>query len=422
MSLRQRSPSASRGFSILELLIAMGIFSILGVMAVYLMNRGIDIFQKGTKDAAAQDRLDTVLPFVEEDLQRIKVVGSTDAPALPEVQDTLREPTARPAPLPPVPVRLLCTSVTLRNQPEGPLKDAALQYMGFVMDISAGADPSLAGLPIGVGEEAVPATPATLEARTPATTFLPLGGMVEVAYIAVPEDPARPGVLTLYRGFRGPIGHPTASLLDPTNLDTLAEIRAACRPVATGVLHFGATWRRVFATSWEPETLAQGPGGENTRYVGPRWDSTRGIDKGFALHQGPQSLADPSDDRFPAFVRLSVTIADAGNFGFGRGDTRITNSISDAATRIQIADPAALVRPGLGAIRYLKIGTEWMSYRPVSVDFAAKTVTVQRGARGTKRMAHDVDTQVYVGQPAERELRLPLYRDRFTLPPERGAR
>ena len=411
-----------RGFSILELLIAMAIFSVLGVMAVFLMNRGIDIFQKGTKEAAAFDRLDTVLPFVEEDFQRLMVVESTDPPALPEEADSLREPARRPQPQPPVSIRLVCSTITLRNQPEGPLKDYPCWYMAFVMDISEGGDPSLAGLPLGFGEGALPATPATLEGRAPTSRYLPLGGMVEVAYIAVPENPARPGVLTLYRGFRGPIGHPTASLLDPQNLDTVEKIRAACRPVAQGVLHFGATWRRVFATSWEPQTLAQGPGGENTRYVGPRWDSTRGIDKNFAMYKGPDSLSDPSDDRFPAFVRLSVTIADAGNFGFGRGDTRLTASISDSAGRITVADPNALVTPGLGAVRYLKVGTEWMQYSVSTVNFATRQVTVQRGQRGSKSAAHDADAQVYVGQPAAREIRLPLYRDRFTLPNEERSR
>jgi hypothetical protein len=403
----------------LELLVAMSIFSILGAMTIFLMNRGLDIFQKGTKESNTRDKQGTVLPFIEEDLKAVMVVQDADAPPPPPEEDDLNRVARESLPPPRVDIRLRAGILNLTGEPDGPLKGYPMYWFAAVLDISGGIDPMIANLPTGNDEAAKFITPESVENRTADTIFKPTGGMVEVLYIAAPTDATKPAMLTLFRGFRSPIGHPEDSLLDPSNFDTLAEINKVCRPMAEGVLHFGAIWRRVFATSWELETSPVGRAGGGTRYVGPMWDSTRGADKTFALFAGKQSLVDPSDDIFPAFVRLEITLASSGSLGYGQGELSLQEAVDDSTGLLSIDDPDILLRPGLGRDRWLKVEGEWMSYTTSGVDYVKKMVRVQRGQRGTKKASHPSGSWVHVGESAQREVRLPVFKDRFTLPKER---
>lgn len=422
----QAQTPRQRGFTMIELIIAMAIFTLLGSMVVFLMRRGLDIFDQGTREAALYDRLDTVLPVVVQDLKAVRIVMDTDPPPLPN-QDPFA-PAARPSEQlkpPETAIRLRSTHIELkRDLPESDRRRGfRMPMIAWVADMSEGLDPLYGELPTGAGPDAKVITPETVEARKADTFFKPSGGQVEIVYIAVPLNSAYPAVLTLFRGYRAPVGDAEGSLLVPENLDSIEKIKKACRPVAQGLLHFGVTWRRIFATSWEEDVLRQGTNGELTKYVGPHWDSTRGADAKWALFAGKQSLVDPSDDVFPSFARLEVALASPTAFGYGRGDTRLTASIGKDQREIQIENPDDLVQPGLGRDRYLKIGTEWMRYRSEYVNYEKRSVRVERGVRGTKAVDHPVDDWVYVGLPASTEMRMPVYKDRFTLPKEeRGGR
>lgn len=417
--MKPRRTTPSLGFTMIELIVAMAIFTLLGSMVVFLMRQGLNIFDQGTREAALYDRLDNVLPIVEQDLKTIQIVVDTDPPPLPDARNdgiVEREPTTLPPP--PTVIRLRSWHTPMKTGISE--SDGRYGYMipafAFVADMSEGADPLFGRLPTGGGPDAKVVTPETVEAATASTLFQPTGGQVEICYVAVPEDPSFPSILTLYRGYRAPIGHPTASLLLPENLDTLEEIQKHCRPVATGLLHFGVTWRRIFATSWEPETLRAGVNGEQTRYVGPHWDSTRGLDPKWALFAGKQSLYDPSDDVFPAFVRLEIALASPTSFGFGRGDGQLMGAIGKDAREIPIDNPDDLIKPQAGGPPYVKVGIEWM--RVITVDYQKKTARVERGVRGTQAVDHSAGEWTYIGLPAASEVKLPVYRDRFTLPGE----
>ncbi|MCP5066457.1 MAG: prepilin-type N-terminal cleavage/methylation domain-containing protein [bacterium] len=413
-----RTVRSAAGFSMLELLVAMSIFSVLGAMTIFLMNRGLEIFQKGTQEGAKLDKQGTILPLIEEDLKAVMVVQDADAPPPPPEDDDLNHDAREALPPAPVLIRVRAGTLGLTGEPDGPLKGYPMYWFSVVLDISGGIDPMIANLPTGNDEAAKSITPTSVENRTADTIYKPTGGMLEVLYIAAPTDPTKPAMLTLFRSFRSPIGHPENSLLDPTNFDTLAEIRKVCRPMAEGVLHFGATWRRVFATSWDLETSPVGRAGGATRYVGPQWDSTRGAEKTFALFAGKQSLVDPSDDVFPAFVRLDITLAGAGSLGYGQGELSLREAVDGNTGLLSIDDPDILLRPGLGRDRWLKVEGEWMSYTTSGVDYVKKKVRVQRGKRGTKKQSHPSGAWVHVGESSQREIRMPVYFDRFTLPKE----
>jgi len=250
-------------------------------------------------------------------------------------------------------------------------------------------------------------TPTEVDRANPNTRFEPTGGLREVCYVAVPEDPDYPALLTLYHGWRSPVGG-EGSLLEPESLDTLREIHEACRPIATGLLYLGVTWRRVFATDWEP---TMGGVGEHDPYVGRIWDSTRALDPKFPLFRGRESLGDPSDDVFPAWARLTVTLVAPSAVGLGRGETALAADVGQDEPVILVENARVLLGPGPDE-RWLKVDGEWMRYRTAKVDLASGKVSVERGGRGSKKAMHEGGAEVYVGLTSRSIVRL-LYRDHF---------
>ncbi|MDF1701802.1 MAG: prepilin-type N-terminal cleavage/methylation domain-containing protein [Planctomycetota bacterium] len=428
--MRHTQPHArTRGFTLLEILIAMALFVMLGGMVVVFLRQSLDIFYTGTRESAQMDKQDSILPQVRTDLANLALPASFQAPTPPPTPEMLeRRGMEAPKPPPPVLVRLRAGYIKLKKTGDTVFKDYPCPYIAFVVaDANEGAD----RLRRRAGE--VPARDGELKDLTPksviegdaGTRYRATGGLTEIIWIGVPTsvmdgDPDAlqwPAILTLYRGFRTPIGHPEKSLLIPENLDSPAKIKAACSPVAKGLLHFGATWRRVFAKSWEID-LSVGMG-EQAPYVGPAWDSTRALDKTWALHKGPQSLVDPSDDVFPAFVRLEATLAQVTQFGPGRGEFTLREGCGSDDTVLKVGDTDILMQPNRGKIRWLKVDAEWMQYELRDVDYAKGQVRVRRGMRGTKKVAHETGAWCYVGTASELQMRLPVFRDGYVLREER---
>ena len=418
---------ADRGFSLLEILIAMAIFSVLGTMVVFFLRQSLDIFYTGTRESAQLDRQDSVLPQIRVDLSSLVLPPSFQAPAPPPDDAVLdRRGQAKPPPPPPVWVRVRAGYLKLKQVTIEGYKDYPCPYFAFVVADAGEWSSRLkrrAGETPVQGKELQALTPKTVREGDKDTRYLPTGGLTEVVWIAVPEAVMRdegdmdrvsfPGILTLYRGYRTPIGHPEKSLLLPESLDTPAKIKASCTKIADGLVHFGATWRRVFAENWDTE-LGIGLG-EKAPYVGPIWDSTRALDKDWPLHKGPQSLGDPSDDIFPAFVRLEATLAALTQFGPGRGELRLQEGCTVDQTEIVVGNTDLLMQPNLGKERWIKIDREWMQYEVRDVDYTTGKVRVRRGMRGTKKEPHSAGDWCYIGTVSTLEMRLPMFRDTYVL-------
>lgn len=422
--LRRRTPGCrtrtQEGFTLLEILIAMSLFVMLGGMVVVFLRQSLDIFYTGTRESAQLDRQDIILPQVRADLSSLALPASFQAPSPPPPEDLLRRKgmDAPPAARPEL-VRLRAGYVKLTKTGVAAFKDYPCYYIAFVVaDANEGADRlrRRAGEVPAKGGQLKPLTPGTVGDRD--ARYLATGGLMEVVWIAVPSSamtaddpsaPVYPAMLTLYRGFRTPIGDPERSLLNPANLDTPAKIAAACRPVARGLIHFGATWRRAFATGWDTE-LGVGLG-EQAPYVGPLWDSSRAFEKAWPLFKGPESLVDPSDDLFPPFVRLEATLAEVTQSGPGRGEFTLRAACTADDTILKVGDVDILMQPNRGKERWLKVDSEWMSYTLRDVNYQKREVRVRRGMRGTKKDTHEAGAWCYVGTPAMLQMRLPVSRE-----------
>lgn len=418
-SVLPRSSAARGGFTMIELIIAMSLLSMLGIMIIAMMSDGMRIFSQGMGESAKLDRTGTILPTIRSDISKLLVPDPGDPPPPPAPIRDLRDPEPE-RPTPPVWQRLISGYQPLKNQPEGPTKDMMVFCAAWVIDISSDMPALLRTRGGGVGDQAVPYTPLTVEKLQTDTRYLASGGQMEVAYVAVPTDPSNPAILTLYRGFRTPVGDPEKSLLIPENLDTLKEIQETCRPVAEGLLHFQITWRRIHATSWDIDESKAGPLGEQSLVVSPRWDSTRGVDPKFPMFAGKESLGNGSDDVFPGFARVDVTVANEGVFGYGQGELQLNEGLSGDTNKFRAFPANALFEPvGVADPRFLKIGTEWMEYDIASVDTVDNSVYVRRGARNSVKRAHENGAWIYVGLPDQTEIRMPVYMDRYAMARDR---
>lgn len=405
--------SRRAGFTLLELLIAMTVFAVLGTAAVVMMRQGATLFSAGTRENELSDRQDTLLPELVADLSRLTIPDSFDPPAPPPTAEQLGS--GRPPP-PPAPVeeRLRSGTVLLTEAADATLRSQPCTYLAFVVTTGDEAhDPRLvrAGDPAPVGETPKPYVKGEVDVAGRDTIFRATGGKMEVLWIAVPLDPRYPGMLTLFRGYRTPVGG-AETLLDPANFNTLTKIRARCDVRHEGVVHLGVTWRRVTATGWDP-LIGRGGVGDDVPYVGPAWDSTRALDRSWPLFREPASLGDPSDDLFPQYVRLEGTLVGPGPGGYGKGETRLASAVAQDDARLPLESVEPLFGPG-PQVRFLKVGAEWMTYDVRRIDMEKREVTVERGQRGTVKASHDAMDDVYVGQASSTVLALPVFRD-FTM-------
>jgi prepilin-type N-terminal cleavage/methylation domain-containing protein len=416
-----------RGFTILELVIAISIFVFLGTAIVFMMRQALSIFAVGSTDAALQDRADTVLPLVRRNLQRLSAGAAFDPPPPAPDPKSLAESRKTIVPPPPVDVRMRAGTLLLDFPSTDPRHGTVCPYFAFVVANGAERrDPRLRR-PAPAGVQGKDYVPEEVDRARDDAVFKPTGGLMEYCYIAAPLDPDDPldkagskmpwpaGVLTLYEGFRAPIGGPD-SLLDPRGFVKREELVKRCRPVEQGLLHFGATWRNAFATSWD--TALSAGVGETDALVSTTWDSTRALDPTFRLFKGADSLGDPSDDRFPSAVRLEVVLAIPTNAGFRRGETDLAEGIDAEGKTIAVSDVDALLNPrsrldaGEGM---LKVGSEWMRYTisATNPDPNTRKVMVFRGQRGTKAVAHERGAMVYLGLPSRLDLPLRVRRDAY---------
>jgi prepilin-type N-terminal cleavage/methylation domain-containing protein len=401
-----------RGFTVLELLVAMAMFAVLGTAVVALLAQGLGIFAEGTADTSMQDRLQAIVPTLRADLAGIQPVEAIGVPPPVAVQPSFGKPLPPGTPTPPAPEvpaqRIRCSTVKLSDLPTD------IQTVPYVAIVRTNAreseDPQLrqAGSTTRSAVELKPWNPASVDSGVVGDMMAP-GGFVEVLWIAVPEDVDRPGILTLYRGFLAPAGGPK-TLLDPKNFDSLAKVRQVARAVQTGVLDFRVTFRNIFATSWE-DGAGKGRIQDGMPYVGTVWDSTRGLDDKFALYRSKESATDVRDDVFPSMARIELTLANPGPYGFTRGDTRLTAAAGVDAKTFEIEDVNLLLRPGV-ADRAFKVDAEWVGTTFERIDLTERRVVVTRGERGSVAREHTADAPVYVGSSVATDVPL-VWKDRY---------
>lgn len=399
-----RDGSPTGGFSLIELLVAMSIFSVMGIAIVTLLARASEFSRSGT---STTDTLDSLQTFTETFTKDVAGIYSR-----PESDD--RAPDVR------LWSDVVKSDLNGDGKPDSPIR--RLVFVRMVPDEATSALTRNAGTVVGA-KEYIDQTNDLAEAE--AKKLRPTRGLMEVFWTAVPESAEDPAVMTVYRGVRSPIGRkdpfplfPAKPASDPSARGAvergpvdLPEIRQAARPVLSGVLFFGLDfWARRTETWDTSEAPPKGPL--------QTWDSTRGImrkDKGldgfwFAKASGAQeksSLDDPDDDTFPRKIRVTLVVEETGQ---AARVGRLQEELPADATFIEVSDTAFL--PATDTTRrFVKVGAEWIEF--TGIESGRRITGCKRGARGTTPTTHPMGTKVHHGRTIVREIPVATFRDAY---------
>lgn len=236
-------------------------------------------------------------------------------------------------------------------------------------------------------------------------------GLLEVVWVLHPQ-PSGPSVdeavegpeLVLMRGERL-LGDPeTLSFFDERAFDDGGRaLPGMLEEVTGGVLWFGvgcAATTTLLDRGWDF--------GTGVSQAARSWDA-RGADRpdpADHLWNEPHPWSPRSTERplYPRRVRLELEIERSSD---RKRRTRLVDGVDSAANVLRVRDPSRLPREG----EHVLVGEEWMEVR----DVTGSLVTVTRGARGTTPAAHPEGARLAFGQRLLREIPLSVAREEWGL-------
>ncbi|MGA0870094.1 MAG: PulJ/GspJ family protein [Planctomycetota bacterium] len=376
------------GFTLLELVVAMGLLSGFLLMLVRLLTTGADLFDEGERGQELLDRSASAVRVAQRALHDTcgprllgRPDGRTDARLLVHTIPTgAGEGASR--------VQLLRSTENLDPAVEDRILRAAFE-----------AEAAAEGLRDAEAERAIAERLASWPRSGRGELQLfpwPVGDdgvYFELRRRDLPSDPL------LYPAEEIPV----LDIRDPEDLGVDFErLLLGSRTVARGLLHFELRFWSQRTRTWQ---LVGTEGPERV------WDSTRGglmlgETEGsdvFGLDFGPSRFADTRDDIWPRWVRVVVTV-DAGPQT--PPASFLTQAVTDADTSLQVTRPEDIPDPADQP--FLKIGAEWVRFQGV----VGRTLTgVRRGQRGTKAVAHPAGTSGRAGREAVLDVQIPHGRD-----------
>ncbi|NUN52837.1 MAG: prepilin-type N-terminal cleavage/methylation domain-containing protein, partial [Planctomycetaceae bacterium] len=234
-----RAGAGEGGFSLVELLIAMALFSVLGIALIALLRQSTAFLDRGQAGSEIQDLLENADRRISEDLANVYIQPSS-AEGLPDV-------------------RFNSWRIGFDTDADGEA-DAYGQQLSFVRSVQGeAADPTLRAA------GSVPGAAAEIDgeddqAESDRGEHRPAGGKQEVSWLVVPDGKSdrndatfEPGLMTVYRGERFLVGGPPEKALVPGELPpekgrprkagarygvtSAREAKERMSPLMTGVLH-----------------------------------------------------------------------------------------------------------------------------------------------------------------------------------------
>lgn len=353
--------------TLVELMVAMAVFVVLGSSLILFLRVGIDTYRIGETRREAYERSAAILDQLESDLKNV-------------FSDPSRGYQGR------VDVMFVCNRDERGQQ--------VLRFVSTLSDEMQNPVTRTAGTFAG-GRERYDYF-QDVEQMERGEIMAP-GGLQEIVYALDP----RPGKLVLWRGVRSPIGGST-TLFDDANLYELLDDGtrqiARARPVAAGVLYLGYEFWGQGTENWDETDEERGPW--------LQWNSTRGdlpgIDSPYELLvDRPSSRHEWRDDVFPQRVQVTLALRPARAVELAR----LTEDISPTDTRIPVTRTDLYPQ---GAFPYILIDGEWMRF---GGKRDREFIEVERGARGTTAVEHRRGAKAVYGVTFSRVIRIPAARD-----------
>lgn len=414
---RQAEPK-KRAFTLIEVLVAMAILSVLGTALIMILRGGLQTWQRAEARRESYDQAQAIFQQLREDLANITPPHDT------------------PIRSGPVESRLLCDLRHPENKTIAPGAGRGVrQRLVLVRSLKAESEHPVtghAGNAIGA-DKVIDLRDDLAEAR--AARLRATGGQMEVAWVLTNTN-------DLYRGIRSPIGPPAtlfndgsyelaalpadltqtpaAGPKDPpqkgaTPAKPLGPQPALLRPFAQRVIHLEFRFWSQYSRGWN--TQHRSTTDTSKAESGPLlvWDSTRSLKlkdgrspkkREFTTYVGAGSVNDSRDDVIPSKVRVLLVLAQEPIAG---SSTFLLAEVGEKDTEIRVQEPHRLqwTEDDGG---YLYLGGEWIHFDSVSGD----TVNVSPGGRGnrwTVPKAHEMSELVHVGKSFVAIVDVPGFRE-----------
>ncbi len=403
-----------RAFTLLEIMIAMSLFSAIGFAVVMLMGAGVDMWLQGTRGSRAEDRREMSLPRLEDDLRMVRIPSQRDRIPV-DLKGGKQQEELRAL----VPENRFSSGYITYKFGE---REIPCRYLSFVRSMQGLGEIEVYARRAGTnpkGKAYIDGTNDEQEFKE--NMHRPTGGQIEVLWIWLP-DGDEPGLGTVYRAYRSPIGG-KGTLLDPKNYADHGALMRVIKPqpVFQDVLMFDLYFWTQFTTTWEfhkgdprvtSRIIARADASGATpgpQPCGPSrtWDSTRGLQvagpNGFRLHKTAKSANYAADDIWPRAVRIEFALREM--------QSELKRSLATSAPSFSVHD--ANFATGMGVIYNMmfKIGPEWVRVRERDSRDLDTFILDGRGRRGTVAVNHAEDTPVYFGRIYDVTVPMPVFRD-----------
>ena len=396
-------PRRPEGFTLIELVTAMAIFSILGVMLFGMIRSSMTAWKDGESSRNETERGVRILDILSRELRLLFSENDPLGDGSPvrmvcDFADYDRhddgEPELRVQ-------RLRFVRINMEERENEALRQAGNESPGtgyFTLteglDVRAMSDG-------GKGERN-----ARSEDRD-AVIMRPTGGLAEAMFLAfaprLSEGEVSDGYLSLYRGYRTPIGGDD-SFFAQGRFRRAKEVETDLLPVVDGLLFLEFRFWNQETTTFD-SLLARPDTPEGAGYT---WDSTRGLlpkdrpdtPNVFRYAAGEASLDDPTDDVYPERVLITVVVEEP------QDATQLPRLVSDVRREDRIL-PVDLVKPFASrkeGDRFVKIGEEWIEYSRVD---GQDLMVVRRGARNTLPGDHLEGSRVHSGRTLTSVVEIP---------------
>lgn len=237
-------------------------------------------------------------------------------------------------------------------------------------------------------------------------------GLVEVAWAVLPahevgvteDEPDLRAEGVVWRGERL-VGADGVSIFED------GYFRADQRPatgelseVTGGVLWLGASFATLTTILHDGWTY-----GGALRDASTSWDAWRRSRPNVELtswNAAPAGMPESRDRALlPRRVRFEIEVERAADL---RSRTRLAKAASVRDTQLFVRDGARLPR---GEGRFVRVGPEWMQL----LDAGPDSMTVRRGMRGTLAVGHGPGEVVHWGFPLAREVPIPMHQEDWNL-------
>ncbi len=351
-----------RGMTLIELMVAMSIFLVLGAGLVMFLRVGIQTWRVGERRREVYERGQAILDQMAGDFSCTfsdPSHGAGDVVDVVFLSDYDQSGRQR-----------LRFVRTLAGEMRHPITQRAGELTGARMDYD-------------YIDDAIESEWGILRAP---------GGLQEVAYLMDPDPTSE----LLWRGVKSPIGGESTLFKDeniytevPEDGEEIPQLKR-CRPFAAGILYLEYNFWGQHTTVWS-ENESEG------RSAAPWWDSTGGILDTGTDSDGSDSRHESRDDVFPSRVQVLLVLRSARATRFAR----LAQNIDEVLDEILVDSTDHYPD---GAFQYVRIDDEWLRY---TTKTNRVFLLVDRGVRGTEPAPHKAGTPVIYGTTFSRVVRIP---------------